>query len=330
MIDAIPTIYLAIIALLIGFAGLIWSADKFVLGSASIAKLFGLSPLVIGLTIVSFGTSAPEVIVSISASLKNTGDLAVGNAIGSNIANVALVLGTTMLIANIPVHKHILIDELPVLLGVTIIAGLFLSDATLTRYEGWILLALIIPVMTYLVKRKQKDLSATEIQEETEFDSTSKTAAIGWFILGLGLLIMSSEVLVWGAKTTATQFGVSPLVIGLTVIALGTSLPELAASIVSARKGHHDIALGNIIGSNIFNLLAVMSIPGAISILKLDISVFLRDYMFMFATTALLGLSTLWVIKRTKATNQPALGKPIGVVLLIAYIGYYVYLFASR
>ena len=333
MLDAIPAIYVAIIALLIGFAGLMWSADKFVLGSASIAKLFGLSPLVIGLTIVSFGTSAPEVIVSISASLRNTGDLAIGNAIGSNIANVALVLGATMLIAKIPVQKHILIDELPVLLSVTILAGIFLFDATLTRIEGWILLALLIPVMIYLVKRKQKDLTTTEIEEETEFDSFdagSKTAAIGWFIFGLALLIVSSEVLVWGAKTTATHFGVSPLIVGLTIIALGTSLPELAASIASARKGHHDIALGNIIGSNIFNLLAVMSIPGAISVLTLDMSVFIRDYGVMLATTMILAVSTFWVIKRAKPGSQATLGKPIGIVLLVTYISYYIYLFLLR
>ena len=330
MLDSIPEIYLAAVFILIGFAGLIWSADKFVLGAASIAGNFGVAPLIVGLTIVSFGTSAPEVVVSISASLKSAGDLAVGNAIGSNIANVALVLGATMLIAKIPVQRHILIDEMPILIGITILSGIFLYDANLNTWEGWTLAALLVPLMWYLIHRKRKDFSETEISEETDFEQVPNKAAILWFLVGLIILIASSEMLVWGAKVTATHFGVSPLIIGLTVIAIGTSLPELAASITSALKGHHDIALGNIVGSNIFNLLAVMSIPGIIHPPTLDASIFVRDYAVMLATTLLLAFALFIVIKRTPAGQTALVGKTTGILLLACYIGYYLFLFFQQ
>ena len=329
MLDTLPTIVFAYVAILVGFVGLIWSADKFVLGSASIARNFGLSPLLVGLTIVSFGTSAPEVIVSISASQKGAGDLAIGNAIGSNIANIGLVLAATMLVAKIPVQKHILFDELPALLLITFISGVFLFDAKLVTWEGWVLLLLIFPVMLYLINRKKKDLSPQEISEESEYDSVPRFWAIVWFIVGLAILIISSEILVWGAKTTAIHYGVSPLIIGLTVIAIGTSLPELAASVASALKGHHDIALGNIVGSNLFNLLAVMSIPGIIFPPSLDVSIFYRDYAVMLGLTLFLAFMIFISLKR-KNVSKPMLGPTIGVSLLVGYIAYYILLFSTQ
>jgi len=320
---------------MIGFISLVWSADRFVAGAAAIARSFGVAPLVIGLTIVSFGTSAPEVMVSISAAVQGAGDLAVGNAIGSNIANIGLVLATTTLVASIPVQKHILKHELPILLLITLAAGLFLSDASLNRIEGGILLLSLVPAIWYLVRIKQQKLSPNEIAEEQEtIREMPRKLAIFWFIVGLIVLMISSEILVWGAKSAAQMAGVSPLVIGLTVIAIGTSLPELAASMMSAIKGHHDIALGNIVGSNMFNLMAVMAIPGVTTGITMEKSVFIRDYPVMLGLTLMLTLlivNALWSAKRQPPDQQnpsiAKLGKLSGSILLVTYIGYYVLLF---
>lgn len=329
MLDTIPPLVQIGTAILLGFIGLIWSADRFVAGAASIARSFGVAPLIIGLTIVSFGTSAPEIMVSISASLQGAGDLAVGNAIGSNIANIGLVLGATTLVSSIPVQSHIMRHELPILLIVTLASGYCLYDAELNLAEGLLLLAGIIPVIVYLIRIKQSELTPLEIAEEEQIvQDMPRKIAITWFVVGLLALMISSEVLVWGAKSAAQMAGVSPLVIGLTVIAVGTSLPELAASMMSALKGHHDIALGNIVGSNMFNLMAVMSIPGVISGTTMEAEAFNRDYVVMLGLTLLLTLligKTLWSAKRKATTAK--LDKFAGTILLTAYIGYYVVLF---
>ncbi len=323
LFDSIPAIYLAAAAIIVGFIGLVWSADRFVAGAAALALNSGLTPMVIGLTVVSFGTSAPEILVSINASLAGAGDIAIGNALGSNLANIGLVLALTALVANIPVQSHILKDELPVLLIITAVAGFLLSDAHLGRVEGWILLFLLLPSMAYMIWAKQKDLSPQERELEEDIPQMRTTMAVLWFLVGLALLILSSKILVWGAQTTATHFGVSPLIIGLTVLAIGTSLPELAASLVSAIKGHHDIALGNIIGSNIFNLLAVMSIPGILHPLTYEREVFTRDYASMAALTVVLALAVgaALLLRRSNAR----IGKPTGAILLGCY-GFYIYL----
>lgn len=321
-LEFLPLIYMAAIAILIGFVGLIWSADRFVAGAAAFALNFGVTPMIIGLTVVSFGTSAPEILVSLNASATGSGDIAIGNAIGSNMANIGLVLAITALVARIPVRKHILIDELPVLLLITAVAGWFLSDAKLGRLEGWILLLSLVPLLAFIVYRKRGALDHVEI-EETEEDIVpmSNAMAAFWFVVGLGILIISSRILVWGAQTTAEHFEVNPLIIGLTVLAIGTSLPELAASIVSALKGHHDIALGNIIGSNMFNLLAVMSLPGIITPIAYGSEVFTRDYAAMAGVTVLL---TLFVIAALllKRNQQSYIGRAAGSILLICYASY--------
>ncbi|WP_239923556.1 calcium/sodium antiporter [Agaribacterium haliotis] len=310
-------------AILAGFVGLIWSADRFVAGAAAFALNFGLTPMLIGLTIVSFGTSAPEILVSLSASLDGSGDIAIGNAIGSNIANIGLVLAVTALIARIPVQKHILKDELPVLLIITAMAGWFLRDAELDRSEGWILLLSLLPAMAYMIWTKQRDLGDSEkAREEEGVEAMSTIAASLSFGGGLILLIISAKTLVWGAQTTAEFFEVNPLIIGLTVLAIGTSLPELAASAVSALRGHHDIALGNIIGSNIFNLLAVMSIPGIIQPLAYDPEVFKRDYLAMAGLT--LFLSVIIAFAFLSKNNKPGFGRIAGGLLLLSY-GLYCY-----
>ncbi|WP_185235019.1 calcium/sodium antiporter [Teredinibacter franksiae] len=329
MLDSLHPLVLVIAAILIGLAGLVWSADRFVAGAASLAKSFGVAPLIIGLTIVSFGTSAPEIMVAISASLKGTGALGVGNAIGSNIANIGLVLGVTTLVAAIPVQNHILRHEIPVLLGVTLVSGYFLLDATLTFTEGLILAGCLVPAILYLVKVKQRELSVTEIAEEEEIQEMPRSRAILWFVIGLSLLMVSSELLVWGSKSAAEMAGVSPLIIGLTVVAVGTSLPELAASMMSAVRGHHDIALGNIVGSNMFNLMAVMSVPGIIATTAMEPQVFSRDYLAMLGLTVLLALlvaKTLWL---NRTTGNAKLGAVTGIILLCSYVAYYALLFTT-
>ena len=323
------SIFIASIALLIGIIALIWGADKFVVGSAGAARNLGISPMLIGLTIVSIGTSAPEIIVSINAALSNAGELAVGNALGSNIANIGLVLGATALVSPLPVNRHILREESPVLILVTGLAGLCLYDGFLNRLESVMLALLIVPLIILVIKYKNTTNASLPTEDEAIPRIKSLTAA-KWFFLGLIFLLLGAEVTVWGAKEIAQFFGISELVIGLTVIALGTSLPELAASVVSALKGHHDIAVGNVFGSNLFNLMLVMTAAGAISPMQIDHSVFLRDYMSMAALTITLVLF-VFLAERNKRDNKNKgfISRPHGAVFLLGYIGYYVILAVS-
>jgi cation:H+ antiporter len=303
------------LAILIGFAGLVWSADRFVEGSAAIANNFGVPKFLIGLTVVAFGTSAPEIVVSISASLRGTGEIAIGNALGSNLANVGLVLGITTLLAPLAIKSHILKQEVPIMLAVMGIAGWFLFNGQLSRSEGITLVALMIPLMAWLIYSKKQ-----HPEELEDVHSMATSMASLWFILGLSLLIVSAELLVWGATDIAFSMGISPLVIGLTIVAVGTSLPELAASVISALKGHHDIAIGNIIGSNIFNLLLVAGIPDIIQPLNMTQDVFYRDYLYMLGLSLALCSMMIWGFTVKK---DGIIGRVSGILLLILYTGYY-------
>ncbi len=309
------------IATLIGFAGLIWSADRFVEGSATIASHLGMSKLMVGLTVVAFGTSAPEVIVSISSALKQAGELAVGNALGSNLANVGMVLGITALIAPLPIKRHILQQEFLLMMAVMAVAGVFLYDAKLLLWEGFVLVGLLIPILYWINHSKKQH--PEEIEEVPELPISMASI---WFLIGLLCLIGSAELLVWGATAIATSFGVSPLVIGLTIVAVGTSLPELAASVASAMKGHHDIAIGNVIGSNIFNLLLVMGIPTLIHPISMEGVVFSRDFVAMTLITLALGGFMLFSFLRNHGKHSQ-LGRLSGLILLVLYAGYYTLLF---
>ena len=316
----IHTMLYPINSLVIGLIVLVWSADKFVLGAASTAKNFGMSPLLIGLTIVSFGTSAPEILVSIMATISDTGSLAIGNAIGSNIANIALVLGATALIAPLPVKNTVRGKEMPLMLAVTVLAGVLLFNLQLNTLDS-VLLFIALVISLIMFARFQKGLHDPTVDEEEIIDmSTFKS--ILWLILGLALLVASSKALVWGATEIAVSLGVSDLIIGLTIVAIGTSLPELAASIGSALKGHHDIAIGNIIGSNIFNLGAVMAIPGLLSPIALDAQVFNRDFLLMLALSVLL---LVFCYMRKPA----AIKRPEGAALLAIYGGYMLILYVT-
>ncbi len=320
-------IYLPSLALLIGVLGLLWGADRFVAGSAAAARNFGLSPMIIGLTLVSVGTSAPEIIVSINASLNNVGELAVGNALGSNLANIGLVLGITALVAPLPVQGHLLREESPVLLLITALAGLCLYDGFLNRGESIGLALMVIPLLILVVKYKQRHPNPENIDEAEDIPDLSMATAGLWFLVGLAVLLISAETTVWGAKEIAVYFGVSELIIGLTVVAIGTSLPELAASVMSALRGHHDIALGNVFGSNLFNLMLVMTSAGAISPIVLSQDVFSRDFAAMALMTVLMIALVALALRKNPAKAQISRG--LGLILLAGYGCYYVLLWPA-
>jgi len=327
---------LALLFLIIGLIGLVWSANLFVSGSASVAKHVGMTPMMIGLTVVAFGTSAPEMIVSADAALNGIPAMGVGNAIGSNIANIGLVLGVTALIATIPVNAGLMRLEVPLLLAVTALAAICLWDYQLTNIEGWVLLGSTIPVSVILIRHarnaNKQSKAPGDIDESEEIDvdipDLSRWKSILWLIIGLIALLGFADLLVSSARTLAEYMGVSPMVIGLTIVALGTSLPELAASVTSALKGHHDIAIGNIIGSNILNLLAVMAMPGIIASTALESSVISRDLLTMALLTLALVI-VMWVKTRINNTSQ-GIGRVIGLLLIAAYIAYYAVIFISN
>lgn len=283
---------LPILAVIIGLIVLTWSADRFVVGASSLARALGVSPLLIGLTIVALGTSAPEVVVSILAVVQGNPGLAIGNVIGSNIANIGLVLGATALIAPLVVGSKVIRREFPILLIVTTGIYLLILDGWLGYRDGVLLIAALGGFMIWLLwqglsGRVQPDELGIEMDEVLD-QGMSLGKALFWLGLGLILLLGSSQILVWGAVVIAEALGVSDLVIGLTIIAIGTSLPELAASITAAWKGETALAIGNIIGSNLFNLLLVLPIPALLAPGSLDAVVLIRDYPFMVLLTVLL------------------------------------------
>ncbi|MEM1156570.1 MAG: calcium/sodium antiporter [Pseudomonadota bacterium] len=321
---------LAAVAILAGFIILIWSADLFILGAAAIAKNMGMSPIIIGMTIVSIGTSAPEVLVSLTAAFAGAGELAIGNAIGSNIANVGMVLGITLLVTPFVVLQSAVKKELIILLVVTAIAGVMLADDLLTGMEGWLLVIALVLVMTYLLSVQSKDETLTQESDEEEIRSLSPLRAWLTFSAGLILLIGSSHALVWGAVEAAQMLGVSELLIGLTIMAVGTSLPELAATVSSARRGHAEIAIGNVIGSNLFNLLVVMAIPGIVQSQSLASEVIDLHYPIMAVLTVILAAAIYIGGKRKKAeTGYSYLGRSVGWLLVLIYALYYYLLYLS-
>jgi cation:H+ antiporter len=313
------TTVLFILAIIAGFAVLIWGADRFVDGAASIATNFGISPLIVGLTIVGFGTSAPEMLVSALASYDGAPAMGIGNAIGSNITNIGLVLGITILITPLTVNSASLKREFPMLTLIMAFALYLMWDLELSHLDGILLFSgfiILLFSMAYLaVKSSAKDPLAQEFEQEfTEHHMSTKKAILS-FIIGLVALLVGSKALVWGATGIAQLLGVSDLIIGLTIVAIGTSLPELAASIISALKNEHDIAVGNVLGSNMFNLLAVLAMPGLIAPSALDPMILLRDFPVMIAFTIALFLFSYF-------GKNGRIGRVAGSLMLVSYIGY--------
>lgn len=317
---------LAIAAVIIGLILLVWSADKFVEGAAATARHFGMPALLIGMVIVGFGTSAPEMVVSALASSQGNPGIALGNAYGSNITNIALILGVTALISPIAVHSQVLRKELPILTIITFAAAWQLWDGNLSRMDAVVLLLIFAGLMGWTIwqgMQKKTDQFGTEMNEALEQQQMPIKRAVFWLITGLLLLILSSRVLVWGAVEIATSLGVSDLIIGLTIVAVGTSLPELASSVIAARKGEHDIALGNIIGSNLFNTLAVVGIAGSIAPMAVSQELLYRDVMTMIVLT--LSLFVFGYGFR----GQGRINRIEGGILLSAYVAYTVYLITT-
>jgi cation:H+ antiporter len=306
-------------AILIGLVILVWGADRFVLGAAALASSLGISPLLIGLTVVGFGTSAPEILIATIAALNGSPGIAIGNALGSNIANIALILGATAIFVPLTMRSDLLRRELPLLLAVTLAAFLLLSDGRLGPDDGAMLLTGLVLSMLLLVRISLQRSNHDPLAEGFEADipsSLTTTAATGWFLLGLAALIVGSRLLVWGAVEVAVALGVSELVIGLTIVAVGTSLPELAAAIMSALKGQHELAIGNVVGSNIWNLLAVLGIPGLLAPGAVPAEVISRDMPVMLALT--LALFVMGYSAKTHGT----INRLEGGLLLASFIAY--------
>lgn len=314
---------LAVVAVLFGLALLVWSADRFVDGAAATALHAGMPTLLIGMVIIGFGTSAPEMVVSAFSAAQGNPGLALGNAYGSNITNIALILGATALISPIAVKSSVLRKEMPILLGITVVAVWQLLDGFISRNDAWVLLALFVVLMGWSIwqgMRHRNDSLGADVDGAVEVKPMSLKVALFWTGVGMLLLVVSSRILVWGAVEIARSFGVSDLIIGLTVVAVGTSLPELASALAATRKGEHDLALGNVLGSNLFNTLAVVGIAGAIHPLAVDSVVLWRDCTVMGGVTLALFIFGVGV------RGPGRINRLEGAGLLVVYLSYNAYL----
>ena len=309
---------LSIFGLIIGLIALAWSADRFVTYAAITANNFGVSRMIIGLTVVSVGTSAPEIFVGVIASIDGSPTLAIGNAIGSNIANIGLVLGITALITPLPFPGAILKREVPWLIVTTLLALVCLANLYLSSIDGIMLLCGLGLILYKLANPgKQAGVIAPSYENELDDLPTLSTSSGLWRLLvSLVLLLAAAEILTKSAVFIAYQLGVSEIIVGLTVIAIGTSLPELAASVTAAKKGQSDMAIGNVVGSNILNILAVLAVPALIHPINIDAIVILRDYMTMLVLTVILVFFAYAVGSQKKITRLE------GCILLAAWVGY--------
>ncbi|NOZ52649.1 MAG: calcium/sodium antiporter [Gammaproteobacteria bacterium] len=320
--------WLSWLAIVGGLVLLVWSADRFVIGASAIANNLGVSAIIIGMVIMGFGTSAPEIFVAGTASFSGSPGVAVGNAIGSNIANIALVLGLSALVSPLVVGSQTLKREYPVLFLVSFgVLGLML-DYELSRWDGLFLLfgtVCVVTWMWWLASRERNHGDPLEKEFEAEVPHNMATnRAIFWTLIGLVALVFSSYLLVWGAVNIATAFGISELIIGLTIVAIGTSLPEIAVSVTGSLKGEDDIAIGNIIGSNLFNLLAVLGVGSSISAAPLTPEILTRDY----ATMLILTVAMFIMAYGFRGKGQ--INRIEGFLLLMLYGGYMAWLYFTE
>ncbi|MEE4363963.1 MAG: calcium/sodium antiporter [Desulfotignum sp.] len=318
---------MAVSVLAAGLILLVWSADRFVEGAAATARYFSMPPLLIGMVVVGFGTSAPEMVVSALAALQGSPGIALGNAYGSNIANIALILGITALISPIMVHSAVLRKELPILTLVTAGSVFLMADLVLSFSDAVMLLVSFAGLMGWTIMqgiRQKADPLAAQVETQATNRAMSLRRSVFWLVAGLILLIASSRMLVWGAVQIARFFQVSDMVIGLTIVAIGTSLPELASSVIAARRGEHDIALGNVLGSNLFNTLAVVGIAGTIHPFGVEPATLSRDMVVMGGLTL-----SLFAIGYGFRRRQGRINRFEGGVLLAVYLGYTIYLLST-
>jgi cation:H+ antiporter len=315
----------AVLGILGGLAVLVWSADRFVDGAAATARILGVPALIIGMVIIGFGTSAPEMVVSALAAAQGNPGLALGNGYGSNIANIALILGLTAVLSPIAVHSNIIRKELPLLLGITLISGALLLDQQISRTDAWLLLGMFALIMGWTIFHGLTSRGRDRLDQESSDNAMKHDMPLGkavfWLVAGLALLVVSSRILVWGATSIAAALGVNDLIVGLTVVAIGTSLPELAASIAAVRQNEHDLALGNVVGSNMFNTLAVVGIAGSIRPFDTPAEALTRDWVVMLVLTVALFLCCYGFRGRPGRINRRE-----GTGLLIAWIAYTGYL----
>ncbi len=310
----------SVLAILCGLVLLLWSAERFVVSASNLAARLGMSPLLIGMIVVGFGTSAPEMTVSVLASLGGNPGIALGNAYGSNITNIALILGLTALIGPIAVQSTVVRRELPALLAVTAIAGWQLLDGSISRLDAGVLLVVFAGLLGWSLldarRRPTDSLGADVEQELAQQPPSSARREILWLLIGLAVLIASSRLLVWGAVEIAQAMGLSDLVIGLTIVAIGTSLPELASSLVAAKRGEHDLAVGNIVGSNLFNTLVVIGLAGLARPLPVTESLLQRDLPVMA------GLTVLLLIMAMSVRGARRIDRIEGGVLVAIFVAY--------
>ncbi|MGM1052814.1 MAG: calcium/sodium antiporter [Pseudomonadota bacterium] len=308
------------VAVVAGLILLVWSAERFVDGAAATSARFGISPLLIGMLVIGFGTSAPELVVSALAASQGNPGLALGNAYGSNIANIGLILGLVAMISPLAVHSTVVRREMPILGGATLLSALLMWGGVVGRVEGALLLALLaifIGTSIFRARRDSADPLGTDTEQSLAEHHMSLAAGLAWTGIGLVLLVISSRILVWGAVAIAQGFGVSDLIIGLTVVAVGTSLPELASSISALRRREHDLVLGNVVGSNLFNTLGVVGLAAVIHPIQVGAEVLLRDWSLMAAMTLMLAVFALGWRGREGRINRLE-----GGVLLVMYLTY--------
>ncbi len=318
----------SVLAVVVGLVVLVWSADRFVDGAVGVAQFLGMSTFLIGMLVVGFGTSAPEMVVSILSALNDTPQLALGNAYGSNIANIALILGATALVAPVVVKKQAMLWDIPILVLMTVLTVLLLKDGNVSFADGAVLLVAFVALTLFniLMGLKEKRNYEKESSEESVPVKVSIGKSVLWLLVGISLLIVSSRLLVWGAVNIAQALGVSDLLIGLTIVAVGTSLPELASSIAAARRGENDLAVGNVIGSNAFNTLVVVGIAAVIApIGSTDPEVLSRDLPIMSALTLLLFF-ICFPLKNKGGKRVGGFGRIGGAFFLLLYAGYLVLL----
>lgn len=316
------------VATVAGVVLLSWSADRFVAGASGMARSFGIAPMIIGLTIVAFGTSTPEILVSATAAWHGNLGLALGNAVGSNIANMALVLGVAALITPLTVHSRTLSREFPLMMLVMFAALMLLWDSEISRRDGLLLLFGMVVLVLWTVKEARSaapdDVLAAEFSAGLPATKPARRYVFA-MLSGLLLLLISSRILVWGAEGIARSFGMSDLVIGLTVVAVGTSLPELAATVVAVRKGEHDMAVGGIVGSNLFNILAVLGIAGVVGPGEFDSAVLVRDYPLMIVLAAAL----YFMARGQRGRGNGSIRRWAGAALFSVFICYQLLIFFS-
>ncbi|SMC27726.1 cation:H+ antiporter [Desulfacinum hydrothermale DSM 13146] len=314
-------------AALAGICGLMWGADRFVEGAARLARRLGISPLIVGLTVVSFGTSLPELLIAVTATFMGHPDVAVGNVVGSNVANICLILGTASLFRPLLIQSSLIHREYPALVAVSVLAWLMAKDGVFSRFEGLILLGAMALFLGWMVQSAKQGHVDKLVSEASETPEPAQKEGLGrpvtYLVMGLVCLSVGSRLLVWGGVGMARAFGVSELVIGLTLVALGTSLPELATSVAGAIKKEDDIAVGNVVGSNLFNTLAILGIPATLVPLRVSSEAFHRDFPVMLLATFL-----LWPVCRSwKAGRQGRVNRLEGGALAAGYLAYMTYLF---